>query len=113
MLASAQHAYVATAMTLAAVEGGAQASARSVAGLMTGQQADWVVLDAANPLLQGLPTPDAMLSTHVFASHRRSAIAQVWVAGQQRVAQGRHVLNPSAHTGMVSARRQMLEYTAP
>lgn len=62
---------VATAMTLEAVAGGAQASARPVAGLAVGQQADWVVLDASHPLLQGMPSPDDMLSAHVFASHRK------------------------------------------
>ena len=111
VLASGEHAYVATAMTLAAAAGGAQASARAVAGLAVGQQADLVVLDAAHPLLQGLPTPDAMLSAHVFASHRQSAIAELWVGGQARVRHGLHALSASARAEFVSARRQLLENT--
>ena len=69
---------VATAMTLAAVQGGAQAAGRAVAGLAVGQHADFVVLDAAHPALAGLAAAD-MLSAHVFASHRTSAIDAVWV----------------------------------
>ena len=113
VLAGDDHAYVATAMTLDAVAGGAQASARAVAGLAVGQQADMVVLDAEHPLLQGLPTPDAMLSAHVFASHRQSAIAQVWAGGQARVQAGQHALSHSARAAFNTARRQLLENTRP
>jgi len=74
VLASAAQAHVATAMLLQAVPGGAQAAGRPVAGLAVGQSADFVVLDAMHPALQGLPAAD-MLSAHVFASHRSSAIA--------------------------------------
>jgi len=82
-----------------------------VAGLAIGQQADLVVLGAAHPLLQELPTPDAMLSAHVFASHRQSAIAQVWVGGQMRVQRGTHALSASAQAAFVAARRELLERT--
>ena len=109
VLAGDGHTFVATAMTLDAVAGGAQASGRAVAGLAVGQQADLVVLDAQHPLLQGLPTPDAMLSAHVFASHRQSAIGEVWVGGQARVSAGQHALNASARAAFNTARRQLLE----
>ena len=74
VLASDAHNFVGDRDDLEAVAGGAQASGRTVAGLAAGQRADFVVLDAKHPLLQGLPSPDAMLSAHVFASHggRRS-----------------------------------------
>ncbi len=111
LIARADHPSVATAMTLEAVAGGAQASARAIAGLAPGQQADWVVLDAGDPLLQGLPTAEAMLSAHVFASHRRSAIAEVWVAGRPRVQAGRHALHAEALSGLATARRQLLSDT--
>ena len=111
VLAGDHQPFVATAMTLDAVAGGAQASGRAVAGLAVGQQADLVVLDAMHPLLQGLPTPDAMLSAHVFASHRQSAIAEVWVGGQARVLAGRHALILSARAAFNTARRQLLEDT--
>ena len=111
VLATLEQPSVATAMTLAAVTGGAQACGREVAGLVVGQQADAIVLDAQHPLLRDLPSPEAMLSTHVFASHRQSALSQVWVAGELQVQSGRHVLHDSAMTGLISARHQLLENT--
>lgn len=108
LLASADHPSVATAMTLDAVAGGAQASARAISGLAVGQQADWVMLDANHPLLQELPSAEAMLSVHVFASHRRSAIGEVWVAGRPQVRAGRHALHDEALSGLAHARRQLL-----
>jgi formimidoylglutamate deiminase len=111
VLASAAQPSVATSMTLQAVAGGTQACARPVAGLAVGQQADMVVLDAQHPLLRDLPTPEAMLSAHVFASHRQSALQQVWVAGRVQVQSGHHVLHDAALSGLVAARRQLLENT--
>ena len=108
VLASAAQPSVATAMTLQAVAGGAQASARAVAGLASGHQADMVVLDAQHPLLRELPTPEAMLSAHVFASHRQSALHQVWVGGRLRVESGQHVLHDMAMNGLVAARQTLL-----
>ncbi len=105
--ASAAQPQVATAMTLAAVHGGAQAAGRSIGGLTLGQQADFVVLDAAHPALAGLAAPE-MLASHVFASHRSNAIDAVWVAGQARVQSGRHLLHDSASAGFVAARSQLL-----
>lgn len=105
--ATAAQPQVASAMTLAAVQGGAQASGRSIGGIAIGQQADFVVLDAQHPSLQGLRAPD-MLSAHVFASHRSSAIDAVWAGGQQRVASGCHILHTSASAGLVAARSQLL-----
>jgi len=103
---AAQH-HVATALMLAAVRGGAQAAGRRTAGLQPGEQADFVVLDAAHVALQGLCASD-MLSSHVFASHRSSAIDAVWVAGRLRVQAGRHALHAQASAQFVAARRQLL-----
>lgn len=111
VLATAEQPSVATAMTLAAVAGGAQASARPVAGLAAGQQADLLVLDAQHLLLRDLPSPEAMLSAHVFASHRQSALLQVWVGGRLKVQSGRHALHDSALSGGVAARQQLLKNT--
>jgi formimidoylglutamate deiminase len=111
VLATAEQPSVATAMTLAAVAGGAQASARPVAGLAAGQQADLLVLDAQHLLLRDLPSPEAMLSAHVFASHRQSALLQVWVGGRLKVQSGRHDLHDSALSGGVTARQQLLKNT--
>lgn len=98
---------VATAMTLEAVAGGAQASGRRVAGLAPGQRADLVALDAADLLLAGLPSPDAMLAAHVFGSHRRSAIGSVWAGGHRVVRDGRHPLREDAARDFVRARRAL------
>lgn len=106
--ASASQAQVATALTLAAVAGGAQASGRRARGLAPGQVADFVVLDASHPALQGLDAP-SMLSAHVFASHRSSAIDAVWVSGRQRVVQGGHLLQAPAREGFLAARRYLLD----
>ena len=107
VLASSSQPEVATAMTLQAVQGGAQASGRwgpgAAAGIVVGQSADWVVLDAQHVALRGLPAP-AMLSAHVFASHRTSAIDSVWVGGASRVAQGRHALHDPAASAFAAAR---------
>ncbi|WP_083745449.1 formimidoylglutamate deiminase [Variovorax sp. KK3] len=105
--ADAAQPSVATALTLAAVRGGAQASGRAVAGLAAGQQADFVMLDADHVALEGLNAQN-MLSSHVFASQRSSAISSVWVAGQPRVAGGRHSLHRDASSSFVDARRQLL-----
>ena len=105
--ASAEQPNTATAMTLAAVVGGAQASARTVAGLAIGERADFVVLDASNPALAGLSAPD-MLSTHVFTGRRTRCIESVWVAGRRRVAGGRHDRHVEASRGLQTARQELL-----
>ncbi|PTT18587.1 formimidoylglutamate deiminase, partial [Acidovorax sp. HMWF029] len=103
VLATASQPEVATAMTLQAVSGGAQASGRAIQGLAVGQQADMVVLDAQHVALGGLPAP-SMLSAHVFGSHRTSAIDSLWVAGVQRVWQGRHALHDKGAQAFLAAR---------
>jgi len=99
--------HVATAMTLAAVAGGARAGGRPVAGLAAGQQADFLELDPAHVALAGLPACD-MLSAHVFGSHRTSAIRTVWVGGQARVREGRHALRETAAAAFVEVRRMLV-----
>ena len=111
VLATAQQHQVATAMTLAAVAGGAQASGRAVAGLAVGQQADFVALDARHLALAGLSGPDR-LSAHVFASHRTSAVQAVWVAGRQGVTTGQHRLHAAAAQAFIAARSQILNEAA-
>lgn len=108
VLGGGQHPQVATAMTLQAVAGGAQASGRAIAGLALGQQADLVVLDAQHVALAGLPA-DSGHASHVFASHRTSAIAEVWVAGRQRVQAGRHAGHAAALQAFVQARLSLLQ----
>lgn len=111
VMATAAQPQVATAMTLQAVQGGAQAAGRPVAGLAAGQQADFVTLDAQHPALAGLAAPE-MLSAHVFASHRTSAVHGVHVGGQARVVAARHADHVPAQAGLVAARRQLLQEAA-
>ena len=89
-----------------AVAGGAQAAGRNVAGLAAGQQADWLVL--ADAMFEGL-TPAQQLATHLFASHRRDAVAQVWVAGRCVADNGRHADAEAAERGFLAARARLLE----
>ena len=105
--ADAQHAQTATALLLAAARGGAQAAGRPIGALAPGRRADFVVLDPNHLALQGLSAPE-MLSAHVFASHRTSAIDSVVVGGHTRVANGRHRLHDETATGFVAARRELL-----
>ena len=105
--ASPGEPHVATAMTLAAVAGGAAAAGRNVAGLAVGQRADFVVLDASHPLIDGLPAPSA-LDAHVFAGHRLSAIAAVVVGGREVVQQGRHEARAGVTDSFRSARLALL-----
>jgi formimidoylglutamate deiminase len=108
VLSSEAQPSVATAMTLAAVAGGAQASGRQVAGLVIGQSMDAVALDAGHPSLAGLPSPDLMLSAHVFASHRTSAVHTVWSGGQMRVKGGKHQLAEQSQRAFNAARRTLI-----
>ncbi|MBP7454516.1 MAG: formimidoylglutamate deiminase, partial [Ottowia sp.] len=104
VLASNAHAQVATAMTQQAVQGGAQAAGRNVAGLAVGQQADMLALDAQHVALAGLHA-ERMLSAHVFASQRTSALHSLWVGGVPRVVGGRHALHGEAAHAFVAARQ--------
>ncbi|MBB3180222.1 formimidoylglutamate deiminase [Variovorax sp. Sphag1AA] len=105
--ADAAHREVATALTISAVQGGAQAAGRPIGGLAVGQRADFVVLDSSHVALQGLSAPE-MLSSHVFASHRTSALDSVYVAGQARVSGARHALHREAASAFVDVRSQLL-----
>jgi formimidoylglutamate deiminase len=108
VLGGDREASVATAMTLAAVAGGAQASGRRIAGLAIGEQADLVVLDAAHPALADLDAP-AMLSAHVFASDRHSAIRDVFAGGVARIVDGRHAGQAAANAAFGAARRVLAD----
>lgn len=107
VMASAAQPQVATAQWLAAVQGGAQAAGRAVAGLAVGQRADCIVLDAGHVALAGLP-PEQMLASHVFASQRGSALYSVWVGGVRQVAAGRHTLHDAAARAFAAARQALL-----
>ena len=95
--------HVGTALTLAAVAGGAAASGRAVAGIAPGRRVDLVVLDAAHALIAGLPAASA-LDAHVFASHCGSAIDAVFAGGHAVVRDGTHPRAAEAAAAFVVAR---------
>ena len=107
VLASSHQLDVATYMTLAAVAGGAQASARPIAGLAVGQKADFVLLDTQAPALPGLSRPQDMLSAHVFGASRSRSIAQVWVGGMAVVQEKRHALHDEALAAFARVRSNL------
>jgi formimidoylglutamate deiminase len=93
----------------AAVSGGARASARPIAGLQVGQQADFVLLDATQPLLAGMDA-EAQLASYLFALSATQAIDSVWTAGLCRVRAGRHPLAGEAGLAFSRARQQCLAH---
>jgi len=107
VLATPAQPHVADAMLQAAVAGGTQAAGLPAGGLQAGARADFVVLDPQHVALAGLP-PSDMLSGHVFASHRTSAIAEVWQAGRRRVQAGRAEGMEAARQAFVAARQALL-----
>jgi formimidoylglutamate deiminase len=74
----------------AAVAGGAQAVGQRMGAITPGYRADFLLLDGQAPVLAGKRS-DAILDAWIFAGQRRSAIAEVYVAGRRVVEQGRHI----------------------
>jgi formimidoylglutamate deiminase len=106
VLAGETRHQVADHLWLSAVRGGAQASGRAIAGIAIGQRADLVALSDGG-LLAGL-TPSQTLASHVFASHGRNAVCDVWVGGKHRIQDGVHVLQVVAQKNFVAARTKLL-----
>jgi len=71
-----------------AVAGGARASGRRIAGLVAGERADFVVLDAAAPQLCARG-PDDLVDALVFAGNA-NPVHDVYVGGTRVIADGRH-----------------------
>ncbi|NBT74215.1 MAG: formimidoylglutamate deiminase, partial [Betaproteobacteria bacterium] len=71
--------------------------------------ADWLVLNASHPLLDGLTAPQ-MLASHLFASSRHCAIQSVWTKGECCVENGAHSLSAQAWRDFNSTRRQLLQH---
>ncbi|CAN5261150.1 formimidoylglutamate deiminase [soil metagenome] len=106
VLTSAAHPQAADHLWLAALQGGARASGRAIGGLQVGQQADVVML-AGSGALAGL-SPSQALASHVFASHGRNAVCDVWVAGRRVLQGGEHALQAAACDRFVLARAELL-----
>lgn len=69
-----------------ALEGGSAAAGLPLGGLVPGQRADFIVLDAAAPALMGVP-PELLLDALVFSSPGRPPLA-VHVAGRETRPEG-------------------------
>jgi formimidoylglutamate deiminase len=69
-------------------QGGASAAGFNSTGFVVGARADFVVLDPSTTALLGVPRSHTLDSV-IFAADT-SAIAQVYVAGEQRLNQGQH-----------------------
>lgn len=90
----------------AALAGGAQALAQSLAGLQVGGRADIVTLDLSHPSLAGR-TQDALLDGWVFATSR-DAIDCVWAGGAKVVQGGHHRSRDAARRAFNTAVRRLL-----
>jgi formimidoylglutamate deiminase len=106
VLASSHQVQVTDALWLAATNGGARASGRPIGALAVSHQADFVVLDASHTLAS--LSPPQVLASHMFASHGRNTVRDVWVGGQQRIVAGGHLIEDAACKRFVAARSQLL-----
>ena len=89
VLAADRRPQVAERLFDAALAGGARASGRAVGALAPGCRADWLVLDATHPSLDGRK-PDDWLAGLVFCEHGGSPIVEVHTGGRCVVRDGRH-----------------------
>ena len=95
VLASPAAPVVADRLYLAAVQGGAAATGRPVAGLRAGERADLVIVDQSHPDLAGRSGTQA-LSAMVFCEHDGRWVRDVFVGGRHVVRDGTHPLEEKA-----------------
>jgi len=88
---------------------GAMAINQPAGELSEGRRADFVVLDGAHPLLDDLE-PEVQLDTFIMAE-QSGMIDQVYVAGKQRVDQGRHLGRESLDEGFSRLRARLMRLT--
>ncbi len=93
------------ALWQAAAQGGSAAMGQSVGSLAPGQAADLVVLDPDDPALTGR-SGDEWLDSFIFAGIR-SPVRDVWVAGRQMVADGRHKAEENVARSYAGAMQQI------
>ncbi|WP_192457434.1 formimidoylglutamate deiminase [Musicola keenii] len=89
-----------------AAQGGAQACRVPVGELSVGWRADWLVLK--DDAMLGAVPDDAVLNRWLFAGERQQ-IRDVWVAGRQVVAKGRHALDDDYDARFVAVMRRLQE----
>lgn len=95
----------------ASVAGGAQATGRRVNGLAVGQQADFLVLNADDPILAE-HSSDTWLSALVFSERAGSQpICDVYVAGQTVITDGHHAQEDQAWQNYRQTLRHLLQHS--
>lgn len=110
VLASAEAPAVADRLFAQAVSGGAQATGRSVGGLVVGQRADLVVIDSdAATIAPG--NPAQLLSSMVFCEHGTHPVRDVFVGGRHVIDNGQHALQVEALHGYRATLADLLEQT--
>lgn len=105
VLASAAQPDVASNLWGEAQAGGARASGAAASGLRTGADADWIVLDDADPTLAGCGA-DTALAAWIFAPARH-APQSVGVGGREVVIAGRHPAREAYATAYRNAVRAL------
>jgi formimidoylglutamate deiminase len=91
-----------------ALAGGACASGRPIAGLVAGQRADLLVLDAQHPDLHG-KRDDALLDSLIFSNHGAPPIRDVMSGGKWVVRGGRHADDEKNAAGYRHALSNLLD----
>jgi formimidoylglutamate deiminase len=92
----------------AAAKGGAQALGQPMGAIAPGHRADFVLLDADAPSLAARQG-DAVLDAWIFSNQARSAIRDVYVAGNRVVEQGRHIRSDSLAAAYHKALGRLLQ----
>jgi len=92
----------------AALKGGAQALGQPMGAIAPGHRADFVLLDADAPALAGRHG-DMALDAWIFSHQTRSAIRDVYVAGNRVVESGRHIRSEALAAKHARALRRLLQ----
>lgn len=107
VLASAGRPQVAARLLDAVLAGGAAATGRATGALREGCRADWLVLDAGHPSVDG-HRPDDWLPGLVFCEHGGMPVRDVYTGGHRVVEAGRHVDEARAYAGYRAALAQLI-----
>jgi formimidoylglutamate deiminase len=98
---------VAERLVAATLVGGAQASGRATGALRIGCRADWLVLDAQHPSIDGR-SRESWLAGVVFCEHGASPIRDVYTGGKCIVQAGKHFDEAQAYAAYREAMVQWL-----
>lgn len=91
-----------------ALKGGAQALGQPMGAIAPGHRADFVLLDRDAPCMSSR-NGDMALDAWIFSNQARSAIREVYVAGNRVVENGRHIRSEDLAARHARALRRLLE----